>query len=404
MPANTVVSRIRHPDETYGLGADAWWETLREDFPSLRDRFEMDVVDRTKVSLTAASDVVLRTLGATLVGTLAFPLGYHPKAIRRATAARGFYEGLARAGDPSRFFVTPPRDVPVTMKLARGSFFSPDDGVCEDLSFESPFVPTYEGERARYLGHRANRTAHVRLWRHRHGPRPTVVALHGFSADLYHLNEWFFALPWLYSLGCDVACFTMPFHGQRSTRFSPFSGHGFFAGGLERLNEAFAQAVFDMRILLDWLEARGAPRTGVTGVSLGGFTSALLSGVDPRLSFVIPNVPVVSMADLILEWEPIGLAARATMRAFNQRLPDVRAVLSPSSPLTWKPLIPRERRFIIGGVGDRLAPPKHARLLWEHWERCRIHWFPGSHLVHLDRGEYLRQIERFLRDIEFLTG
>lgn len=400
---SSVVSRIRHAEERYGLGGDGvWWESLREDFPELRDRFEMRAIDRAKVSVTAACDVVLRTLGATLVGTLAFPLGYHPAAIRRATEARGFYEGLARGGDPTRFFLKPPSDVPVALKPARGTLFQPKDGVCEDLSFESPFVPMYEGERERYLSHRKNRIAHARVWRHRHGPRPTVIALHGFSADLYHLNEWFFALPWLYALGCDVVCFTLPFHGRRSTRFSPFSGHGFFAGGLNRLNEAFAQAVFDLRILFDWLEAQGSPRTGVTGVSLGGYTSALLACVDERPAFVVPNVALVSLADLILEWEPIGTAARATMRAHGQTLADVRAALAPCSPLTWKPLVPRERRFIIGGVADRLAPPKHSRLLWEHWERCRIHWFAGSHLVHLDRGEYLRQLKRFLRDVSFL--
>jgi pimeloyl-ACP methyl ester carboxylesterase len=58
--------------------------------------------------------------------------------------------------------------------------------------------------------------------------------------------------------------------------------------------------------------------------------------------------------------------------------------------------------MIIGGVGDRMAPPKHSRLLWDHWDRCRIHWFPGNHLIHLDRGDYLDQMHRFLREIDFL--
>lgn len=398
-----VVSRIGHGDARFGLDRDVpWWEALPEDFSKLRDRFPMGPLDRAKVAATAASDVVLRTLGASLVGMLAFPLGYHPAAIKRAMRAREFYEPIARAGDPSAFFATPPRDVEVKLAPAKGTLFVPTDGVAEDLSFISPFEPVFPGEREGFLSNRENRIAHARIWRHRHGPRPTVIALHGFSADLYHLNEWFFALPWLYEKGCDVVCFTLPFHGKRQARFSPFSGHGFFAGGLTRLNEAFAQAVFDVRILVDWLEAQGTRAMGVSGVSLGGYTSALLASVEPRLSFVVPNVPVVSIADLVLEWEPIGVAARATMRLFNQRVQDVRATLAPSSPLTWAPVVPRDKRFIIGGIGDRLAPPKHARLLWEHWERCAIHWFPGSHLVHLDRGEYLRQMVRFLARTGFL--
>jgi hypothetical protein len=58
--------------------------------------------------------------------------------------------------------------------------------------------------------------------------------------------------------------------------------------------------------------------------------------------------------------------------------------------------------MIIGGVGDRLAPPKHSRLLWDHWGRCRIHWFPGNHVVHLDRGAYIEQMTQFLHGVGFV--
>jgi pimeloyl-ACP methyl ester carboxylesterase len=57
--------------------------------------------------------------------------------------------------------------------------------------------------------------------------------------------------------------------------------------------------------------------------------------------------------------------------------------------------------MVIAGAGDRLAPPKHARLLWDHWERCHIHWFPGNHLIHLDQGKYLKEIATFLKATDF---
>ncbi len=196
-----------------------------------------------------------------------------------------------------------------------------------------------------------------------------------------------------------------PFHGARQTRYSIFSGHGFFAGGINRINEAFAQGVHDFRILLDHFEhALGVTQVGVMGVSLGGFTSALLAAVEPRLRFAIPNVPVASVPDLVHEWEPLGVIIRAALARYGLSIEDARHLLAVSCPLTYRPLLPRERLFVIGGVGDRLAPPKHSRLLWDHWGRCRIHWFPGSHLLHLDRGEYLRQIARFLRDVGFFDG
>lgn len=409
MSLASVVSRIAHDAcvESPVLMPEGarWWEHLDPDFHAQPEPFQLAIKDRVQVSATAASDVVIRTVGACLVGGLALPFGYRKGRLEEALADRSFYGPMAESADATRFFRAPPRGVRVDARKARLSRFRPKDGVAEDLSFESPFVPANPRERRRYLRHGANRRAHMRYWRHSDGPRPTIITIHGFSADLALVNEWFFALPWLYRLGFDVALYTLPFHGRRQTRFSPFSGHGFFAGGINRINEAFAQAVHDFRVFVDHLEAsRGVTDVGVMGVSLGGFTSALLAAVEPRLRFAIPNVPVTSVADLVHEWEPIGTIVRAGLRRYGLSVEDARHLLAVSCPLTYAPVIPRERLFVIGGVGDRLAPPKHSRLLWDHWDRCRIHWFPGSHLVHLDRGNYLRQVARFLRKIGFLDG
>jgi pimeloyl-ACP methyl ester carboxylesterase len=171
---------------------------------------------------------------------------------------------------------------------------------------------------------------------------------------------------------------------------------------VNRIHEAVAQSVFDVRLFMDHLERDlRVPQMGVTGVSLGGFVSALLASVDRRLSFAIPNVPVASIADLVLEWEPIATLLRGALAVTRRDVRDARRLLAASCPLSYAPRIDRERLMLIGGVGDRLAPPTHSRLLWEHWGRCRIHWFPGSHLVHLDRGDYFRQMRRFLAEIEF---
>ncbi len=403
-----VVSRIAHQASERAAPprlSARWWEDLPPDFARQDEAFDLGLGDRLQVQGTAAVDVVLRTLGACLVGSLALPLGYHPAELKQALRDGDLYSRLADTGDASQFFHAPPGGVRVTSRPARFLRFRPADASVEDLRFDSPYQTLNPNLRRGYARHRNNSVAHLRLWRHRGAPRPTVVAIHGFSADLYWLNEWFFALPWLYELGFDVGLFTLPFHGKRQTRFSPFSGHGFFAGGPSRINEAFGQAVLDFRIFLDHLLShRGVPRVGVMGVSLGGYTSALLAATEPRLSFAIPNVPLASLPDLVLEWQPIGAVVRTSMKLFNQRMEDARHLLAVSSPLTYAPLLPRERLMVIGGIGDRLAPPKHSRLLWEHWERCRLHWFPGSHLIHLDRGAYLREIGRFLNDLDFFEG
>jgi pimeloyl-ACP methyl ester carboxylesterase len=227
--------------------------------------------------------------------------------------------------------------------------------------------------------------------------------IHGFGAESYWLNEWFMGIRQIYELGCDVLAVTLPFHGPRQNRFSPFSGCGLFAGGLPGINEAFGHAIFDIRCFMNILEEQfGVTQMGVTGVSLGGYTAALLASVEPRLEFCIPIVPVASIPDLALEWEPLGTIVRRVFQHTNHTLEDMRRALAVTSPLTYQPVIDRHRLFVIGGVGDRLAPPKHTRLLWEHWDECRIHWFPGSHLLHLDKQDYMGEVERFMMEIGFM--
>jgi hypothetical protein len=57
--------------------------------------------------------------------------------------------------------------------------------------------------------------------------------------------------------------------------------------------------------------------------------------------------------------------------------------------------------MIIAGLGDRLAPPDQSQRLWEHWDRCHLHWFPGNHALHVRRGRYLKQIGRFMQATHF---
>jgi pimeloyl-ACP methyl ester carboxylesterase len=380
-----------------------WWEHLDPEFHARTEGFDLDLADQTKVAASVWLDTTIRTGAAVAVGTLAVPVGYNPVRLARDFARESLYTTAALARDPSLFFEAPPRFVSVRIREARLPLFSPASGVCEELTFESRYVPANPLLRDTFAAYRANRIARARYWRHHAGPRPTVVAIHGFYADNYWLNERFFDIRGLYELGCDVVLFTLPFHGTRQERGSFFSGHGFFAGGPAHINEAFGQAVHDVRTIMNYLEdARGVERLGVTGLSLGGYTAALLAAIEPRLCFSLPTVPVATIPDLLLEWPPVSAIMRFIFAHTDIALVDARRIMAVHCPLTYEPLLDQERLMVIGGIGDRLAPPKHSRLLWEHWRRCRLHWFPGSHVVHLDKADYVFEIERFLRDIDFL--
>ena len=128
---------------------------------------------------------------------------------------------------------------------------------------------------------------------HDDGPHPTLCLIHGFLGSAYLFNGLFFSLPSgstgsRGSTSCSTRCRST---GTRLEKHSPFSGYGYFADGFSGFAEAMAQAVHDFRSVLDYLEYTGVDRIALTGMSLGGYTSALIAGVDDRVRPYMPTFP-----------------------------------------------------------------------------------------------------------------
>lgn len=407
MPVSPAARVSRIANHTYQreagiIAAQPWWDHLPEDFSTWPDHFALDATASLMVSGTAKVDWVLRTGLATLAGVLAVPSTLRPSQVALDRDNRDFYVRLAEAGDADAFYQRPARGVRMTRHKPGLLDYRPRVGKVEVLSFESAFEAVNPALRDHYRRFTRNRTAWAEHWQHGDRPRPTLIAIHGFTADPYWLNSRFLALPWFYKLGYDILLVTLPFHGRRQEKISPYSGHGWFSHGFCHMNETMAHAIHDIRVFMDYLEDNGVPQMGVTGISLGGYTSALLASVEDRLSCAIPNVPVVSIMDIVLEWAPAGWLARAGMKMGGISVQQARGSVAIQSALSFKPRLPRERLMLIAGAGDRFAPPKHTHILWEHWKRPRLHWFPGNHLIHLDQGRYLHAMRSFMKHIRFV--
>jgi len=402
---SSIVSRVAN--QTYNqsrhfLPQQPWWNSLEPSFHKFPDDFYLDFKTQMMVEGTAALDIGLRTAMASLASVCCLPFTLSPKQLAEDYADRFFYQKIGDTHDPAQFFKKPTEKVTVHKHPAGMMDYKPTDGgVCELLSFESPFVTVNPKQREAYAKLKHNSTAWAQHWRHGDKPRPTICMIHGFMADPYWFNSKWLALPWFYKQGYDILLYTLPFHGRRKAPTEPFGGYGYFAHGILHINEAVAQSVYDFRLFMDYLESTGVEKIGVTGISLGGYTSAILAAVEDRLQFAMPNVPVVSLVDLLYEWFPVAPLVKTGLRIAGINIHEARHTLSVQCPLTYAPKLPKERLMIISGAGDRLAPPKHSRLLWEHWDRCRLHWFPGNHILHLDQGKYLKDMAQFLRDIDF---
>lgn len=331
------------------------------------------------------TDYVLRTGLASLISGAVIPQAVSPGA--RAESRRlGFYADLARARDADAVFAPPP-EVEIAVRPGRGP--GVPGGRVELLRFASPYEPLHPDLRPDWSRHENNLIARAQHWRHESGPRRTLCVIHGFGASPAWLNTAFFGLKEFFAEGWDILLYTMPFHGGRRAPRTVFNGLDLFTHGFGHFNEAIIQAVHDFRAFFDYLEETGAPRIGVTGISLGGYTSALLAAAEPRLDFVIPNAPVIWLPGLLGGWCPANAVTWATRTLHRVPREDYEQSLAVTSPLTYEPVVPKERLMVIGGLGDRLAPPEQSLLLWEHWGRPRLHWFPGSHVIHFGQHEYI---------------
>lgn len=371
----------------------------------LPDRSELTRLQKAVVDSSAAADLALRTAISTLVGAAVAPTVV-TTALRRSEARRerdniAFYVELAGHRDPARSFPTPTAVPEVSLRAANPIAEYIARGHVHNGSFASGFEPANPAMRPRWRQFKRNNIVRFQHWRHDDGPRPTLCVIHGFMGSPYLVNGLFFSLPWFYRSGYDVLLYTLPFHGRRAENFSPFSGYGYFANGMSGFAEAMGQAVFDFRTILNWLRHSGVGRIALTGISLGGYTSALVASADDRLEAVIPNVPLVTPASAFDDWWPASKVVQLARTVGGMSREEAYSSFAYHSPLNYRPLVPRDRRLIITGLGDRLAPPDHAEALWKHWDRCALHWFPGNHVLHVSQPEYLRRTNRFLRPLMF---
>ena len=155
MTRAAVVSRIAHAEAEQAPnllpGDGPWWESLDPEFHRQPEPFDLEWRDRCWVGLSAASDYLLRTFGAALVGGLSLPLGYHPLRIARLRTDAEFYADLAARRDPDDVFEAPPDDVVIRQSSPAFFTYTPSTGNVVDLHFDSPFEPLNPNHREAYL-------------------------------------------------------------------------------------------------------------------------------------------------------------------------------------------------------------------------------------------------------------
>ena len=141
----------------------------------------------------------------------------------------------------------------------------------------------------------------------------------------------------------------------RSTRHSAVTATS--RTGMAGFAEAMAQAVHDFRSVLDYLEFTGVDRIALTGMSLG----RLHLRVDRQCRRPDPGGhPERSRRharNRVDDWFPANNVVALNGHLARTDREESAAAGLYHSPLNYPPLVPKDRRLIIAGLGDRLAPP-----------------------------------------------
>ena len=310
-------------------------------------------------------------------------------------ARRAYLDSVAeRYGklDPAEFYAAPPKIARVHERFVRDL----DGGSVTDASWESGWEPRDPVARGPYLAWKENATSHVRLLSHAR-PAPAIICIHGYRAGAFRFEERAWSAEWLYRLGLDVALFTLPFHALRapaSRRRTPL----FPTADVARTNEAFGQATWDLRSLATWLRARGSRDVGVAGMSLGGYTAALLATVEPALAFAVPFIPVGDMTDVVVDHEALrGTVVPPALIDAGKR------AMAIHRPLARAPQVSGDRVLVVAAEGDRITKPSHAELLARHFG-AELVLFPGAHLLQFGRRAGFAAIARLLSRLGVIEG
>lgn len=260
-----------------------------------------------------------------------------------------------------------------------------------DLRWPSEYEPFNRDIARDYLSHRHNRTCAVRLFVDQRRSRGTAILLHGYLGGMHSIEGRIWPIEWFLRRGYNAALFVLPFHGPRGRPFT----QPIFPGADARITiEGFRQAVHDLRRFIGWLEAQHLGPAGVMGMSLGGYTSALAATVDRRLSFVVPYIPLASIAKFAMDRGRFVGTGRQKER--QRELVD--RIYQVVSPLARPVLVSRPGRLVVAGLADRITPVEHARMLAKHFD-APLETFTGGHLVQIGRTRAFARIGRMLDDI-----
>lgn len=207
-------------------------------------------------------------------------------------------------------------------------------------------------------------------------PRPGVIVLHILGGDFELSRLCCRSI----AMGGTGALFVkMPYYGPRRDPAHPQLK--MISADPHQTVTGMTQAVLDIRRAASWLAAReeiDAEQLGITGISLGGITSALAASIEPRFkkacfmlaggNFSDAAWDSTELQDVREEWQRKGLSREK-----------VAEITRPIDPVTYAGRLKGRQVLMINAKNDEVIPRACTDALWKAAGKPPIIWHEAGH-------------------------
>jgi len=179
--------------------------------------------------------------------------------------------------------------------------------------------------------------------------------------------------------GIATLVLEVPFYGVRR----PADQQGALLNRVSDLIALLDSTVAEGRALLAWLQRQGYTRLAVSGISMGGSVSALVTARSTFPLDCIGMIPANAVGPVYAEgllsnyvaWERLqsDLRAGADARALLHAWLGVFDVTNFPRPLA------EPRATFLSAVDDGCIPRHNTAALHRHWPQARVEWLAGGH-------------------------
>lgn len=207
------------------------------------------------------------------------------------------------------------------------------------------------------------------------GKRPAVVVLHILGGD-FDLSRLFCRS--LATNGTAALFLKMPYYGPRR---QPGAPSRMVSDDPRQTVEGMTQAVLDIRRGAAWLAAQeevDPDQLGITGISLGGITSALAATAEPRFHKVCLLLAGGDIGQVA--WESPELkGVRQRWLATGGTRESLLEVMRSVDPVTYAASMKGRKILMLNAAHDEVIPKSCTMSLWKAFGEPEIVWWDAGH-------------------------